>query len=229
MLVWQDMPNGGKIPGNLVLGAGFLLGLSLDDTRRLERYGRQDAAVREAYTTELTAMVKALYNHPCIITWVPFNESWGQFESQAATNLVRQLDPTRLIDSASGWFDQGAGDFKSIHKYVGPAMPRLEHRRAAALTEFGGLGYVVEGHTWTARKPFAYRMVKDKAALTAAYVQLMQRLETMISKGLIAAIYTELTDVEYEINGYLTYDREEWKLDPEAAAGWHRRLTGQQS
>jgi beta-galactosidase/beta-glucuronidase len=229
MLVWQDMPNGGKIPGNLVLGAGFLLGLSLEDTRRLERFGRQDAAVREAFTTELTAMVKTLYNHPCIITWVPFNESWGQFESQAATDLVRQMDTTRMIDSASGWFDQGAGDFKSIHKYVGPAMPRLERRRAAALTEFGGLGYVVEGHTWTARKPFAYRIVKDKAALTAAYVKLMQQLEPMISKGLIAAIYTELTDVEYEVNGYLTYDREEWKLDPQVAAAWHRRLTGQQS
>jgi hypothetical protein len=97
------------------------------------------------------------------------------------------------------------------------------------LTEFGGLGYVVEGHTWTARKPFAYRIVKDKAALTAAYVKLMQQLEPMISKGLIAAIYTELTDVEYEVNGYLTYDREEWKLDPQVAAAWHRRLTGQQS
>ena len=128
------------------------------------------------------------------------------------------------MDSASGWFDQGAGDFRSIHKYVGPAMPRLEQWRAAALTEFGGLGFAFQGHTWLTPKAFAYRMVKDKAALTEAYVRLMTKLEQLIKKGLTTVIYTELTDVEYEVNGYLTYDRAEWKVDVDTVKVCHQRL-----
>jgi beta-galactosidase/beta-glucuronidase len=224
MLVWQDMPCGGKVPHTLVLGMGFLLNLKIRDDQRYHWFGREDSQVRTNFKNELQAMLKNLYNHPCIVVWVPFNESWGQFNAREIGDWVKKVDPTRLVDAASGWFDQGNGDIYSIHKYVGPAMPRLEKERAVALSEFGGIGLKVDGHLWQEEKLFAYRMVKTSEELTNWYLKLMDKLMTLKNKGLVAAIYTEICDVEYEINGFLTYDREILKMDREQLQSAHRKL-----
>ncbi len=224
MLVWQDMPCGGKVPHTLVLGMGFLLNLKIRDDRRYHWFGREDPQVRENFKLELQAMLQNLYNHPSIVVWVPFNESWGQFNAREIGDLVKAQDPSRLVDVASGWFDQGNGDIYSIHKYVGPTMPRIEKDRAVALSEFGGIGLKVESHLWQEEKLFAYRMVKSNAELTNWYLKLMDKLMILKEKGLVAAIYTEICDVEYEINGYLTYDREVMKMDKKLISAAHQRI-----
>ncbi|PKM79219.1 MAG: beta-galactosidase, partial [Firmicutes bacterium HGW-Firmicutes-13] len=225
MLVWQDMPCGGIVPHQFVLGLGFLLNLKVRDDRRLQWFGREDPQVRENFKRELQLMMTHLHNHPSIVVWVPFNESWGQFNAKVIGDWVKAQDPSRLVDVASGWFDQGNGDIYSIHRYVGPAMPRLENERAVALSEFGGIGLKVKGHLWQEEKLFVYRMVKTSAELTEWYLKLMDKLITMKERGLVAAIYTEICDVEYEINGYLTYDREVVKMDRELIRTAHHKLT----
>ena len=224
MLVWQDMPCGGKVPHTLVLGMGFLLNLKIRDDRRYHWFGREDKQVRENFKHELNAMIDNLHNHPSIVVWVPFNESWGQFDAKEIGDWVKAYDPSRLVDVASGWFDQGNGDIYSIHKYVGPAMPKVEKERAVALSEFGGIGLKVEGHLWQEEKLFAYRMVKSKEELTNWYLKLIDKLIQLKEKGLVAAIYTEICDVEYEINGYLTYDREVMKMDSGLISAAHLKL-----
>ena len=224
MLVWQDMPCGGKVPHTLILGMGFLLGLKIRDDRRRHWFGRADPGVRQQFKLELQAMMENLHNHPSIVVWVPFNKSWGQFNAREIGDWVKASDPSRLVDVASGWFDQGNGDIYSIHKYVGPAMPTIEKERSVALSEFGGLGLKVEGHLWQEEKLFAYRMVKTRAKLTERYLKLIDRLIPLKEKGLVAAIYTELCDVEYEINGYLTYDREVLKMDRDQIEAAHLKL-----
>jgi beta-galactosidase/beta-glucuronidase len=224
MLVWQDMPCGGKVPHTLVLGMGFLLNLKIRDDRRYHWFGREEELVRENFKIELKAMLDNLHKYPSIVVWVPFNESWGQFNAKEIGDWVKTYDPSRLVDVASGWFDQGNGDIYSIHKYVGPSMPRVEKERAIALSEFGGIGLKVDGHLWQEEKLFAYRMVNTKEELASWYLRLMDKLLRLKEKGLVAAIYTETCDVEYEINGYLTYDREEMKMDREALTAAHLKL-----
>lgn len=225
VIVWQDMPNGGA------LGAGFgasmlasLAGIPIRDNRMLWRFGRSKAAVRDAFRDELREMIEELASVPCIGVWVPFNEGWGQFESRSIAKLVRELDPTRLVDAASGWFDQGAGDLSSNHVYVGPALPPLDGKRAAAVTEFGGLGLAVEGHRWKPKKMFVYRKLETAGELEAEYVKRIERLKRLIEQGLAAAVYTQLTDVEVEVNGYLTYDRRVEKMNGERLAKLHREV-----
>jgi beta-galactosidase/beta-glucuronidase len=224
MLVWQDMPCGGKVPHTLILGLGFILNMKLRDDRRYHLFGREDLVVRENYKKELQAMMKNLHNHPSIVVWVPFNESWGQFDAREIGDWAKEFDSSRLVDVASGWFDQGNGDIYSIHKYIGPAMPRQQKERAIALSEFGGIGLKMEGHLWQEKKHFAYRMVNTREELTSWYLKLIEKLIPLKEKGLVAAIYTEICDVEYEINGFLTYDREVLKMDLEQIQSVHRRL-----
>ncbi|NTW44554.1 MAG: beta-galactosidase, partial [Anaerolineaceae bacterium] len=212
------------VPKWLVLAMGFVFGIQLKDDRGYQRFGRQDADSRENYRRELKTMLDALDHFPSIIVWVPFNESWGQFDSRAIAEWVQAYDPTRLVDAASGWFDQGAGDIYSIHKYVGPKKPANEKSRVVALTEFGGIGLREDGHLWQEDKLFAYKTVKTREKLTDWYLSLMEKLEQLRDEGLVAAIYTELTDVEYEINGFLTYDRAVMKMDSERVKQAHRRL-----
>lgn len=224
MLVWQDMPSGGIVPKTAVLAMGFILNLRLRDDRGYHRFGREEPTVRERFRNELKAMVDALYHFPCIVIWVPFNESWGQFNARTIGRWLKTYDTTRLVDAASGWFDQGGGDIYSIHKYVGPAIPHPEKLRALALSEFGGIGLKIGGHLWQENKLFAYRMVKSESSLTAWYLKLMNKLIHLKKQGLSAAIYTELCDVEYEINGFLTYDREVMKMDVDEITKAHQRL-----
>jgi len=195
LLVWQDMPSGDRSIG--------------PNDPDLER----DAASEQIYFSEHAELIRDFGNHPSIVAWVPFNEGWGQFKTSEVVEWIREQDPGRLVDSASGWSDRGVGDVYDIHAYPGPAMPPLEAARAAVLGEFGGLGLPVTGHTWQDEENWGYRSFEDPAALTAAYLELLQRLRPLIADGLCAAVYTQTTDVEIEVNGLMSYDREVLKMD----------------
>ena len=228
MLVWQDMPNGGTRAMTFANVALPYLGVHVRDGDR-RRFGREDEAVRRQFLDELRALVLALYSAPCICMWVPFNEGWGQFDSAGAAALVRELDATRPVDAASGWHDQGAGDLVSVHRYVlRLKAPRRRDARAFCLTEYGGYSCALPGHLWReaeGKKGFGYRMYKDEAALTRAWRALHARqVQPLISAGLSACIYTQLTDVEGEVNGLFTYDRAVCKLDAEAVRQENRAL-----
>ncbi len=200
LLVWQDMPSGDRY-----------IGRKDPDIRRVAQSARE-------FEVELKETVDFLRNHPCLVMWVPFNEGWGQFDTARIVSWIKNYDPTRLVDCASGWTDRGVGDVRDIHSYPGPACPGLEEKRAAVLGEFGGLGLPLPGHTWLREKSWGYRSFKNREDLTRAYVTLLSRLRLLQSSGLSAAIYTQTTDVEIEVNGLLTYDRAVLKVDPKKAS-----------
>lgn len=222
MLVWQDMPSGGSCTETLRHLVLPNLGIQLPDRRQ----DPQDAPRRAEFARELDELVAALYNVVSLCTWVPFNEGWGQFDSAKATARLWELDPTRPVDSASGWHDQGAGDYKSVHRYILKLQaPRKTGGRAFALTEYGGYSQVVPGHVWSEEKSFGYRMFPDREALTAAYRKLHEeQVLPLLAKGLCVLIYTQLTDVEGEVNGLFTYDRAVCKLDADTVRAINGRL-----
>jgi hypothetical protein len=204
LLVWQDMPSGDK---------------SIRDKQPDLVRTKESAA---QYEQELKAMIDGLHNHPSVIMWVVFNEGWGQFDTARITKWTKEYDPTRLVNSASGWTDRKVGDVHDIHAYPGPAALPIEARRAGVLGEFGGLGLGVDGHTW-AKKTWGYRGTSSKADLTRKYERLLQGAwKLKDTKGLSAAVYTQITDVETEANGLLTYDREVIKVDLERVAAVNR-------
>ena len=225
MIVWQDMPNGGRYDGVVSALLAMFFGFSWDDTRKLKRLGRQDEANREEFRSELGGMMDLLHNSPCIAVWVPFNEGWGQFHAAEIGARVKQMDPTRLVDHASGWFDRGAGDFRSSHIYFKKlTLPRRDDR-VKIISEFGGYSLLVPGHVWDPDRRFSYRHLKGSEELTAAYRSLLeQQLKPLIPRGLAAAVYTQTCDVEVEINGCLTYDRRVEKMDREELRWIHRGL-----
>jgi hypothetical protein len=150
--------------------------------------------------------------------WVPFNEGWGQYDTTRIVEQVRRLDPSRLVDNASGWNDMKCGDVHDFHVYPGPGSPKPEEKRAAVLGEFGGLGLKVDGHTW-AKQTWGYRGTRDRDDLTRRYEKLLQGVYRLKEKpGLSAAVYTQTTDVETEANGLLTYDRAVIKVDLQRVA-----------
>jgi hypothetical protein len=207
LLVWQDMPSGDRG-----------IGSKAPDLTRTEESARQ-------YDTELTRIIDAFRNHPCIVMWVPFNEGWGQFDTPRVVDMIKKLDPSRLVDNASGWTDRGVGDVMDIHQYPGPAVPRIEAKRALVLGEFGGLGLPISGHTWQQDKNWGYRSFGTRDELTDAYLGLIRKLHPMTGdQGLSAAVYTQTTDVEVEVNGLMTYDREIIKMDVPSIAAANQSL-----
>jgi hypothetical protein len=226
MIVWQDMPNGGRIDGEVVAILSMLLGFHRSDTRWLWRFGRADEENRAEFRRELQGMIDHLYNAACIAVWVPFNESWGQFQASRVAEWVKGYDPTRLVDHASGWFDQGGGDFQSRHIYFKKLGRPRRDRRAFVISEFGGYSRKVPGHMWDEKNKFGYRFYDTPQALTDAYLALLEKeLKPLIPRGLAAAIYTQTTDVEIEINGYLTYDRKVEKMDAARLRAVHLEIT----
>ena len=214
MLVWQDMVNGGEHETFYWTGIAGFFHWKMDDTSRksYQHAGRLNEEGREMYFRETRETVELLYNVPSIVLWVPFNEGWGQFNAKEAYELVHSMDPTRLIDHASGWHDQGIGDFNSRHIYFTPIHSKLDSR-PFILSEFGGLGLRVPGHMFT-KRIFCYKMYKTRDDLTRAYEKVYEKkIIPYIRKGMAASVYTQLTDVEEEINGMVTYDREVMKLD----------------
>jgi len=206
LMVWQDMPSGDKY-----------IGSRDPDIERSPESARQ-------FEAELKAMITTFYNHPSIIMWVPYNEGWGQWDTPRIVDMIKKLDSTRLVNNASGWTDRGVGDVHDIHSYPGPAAPLIEENRAAVLGEFGGLGLPVKGHTWQDEKNWGYRSYDTREELTDAYVTLIDNLRSLIGDGLSAAVYTQTTDVEIEVNGWMTYDRAMIKMDVKKAAAANKRL-----
>lgn len=215
ILVWQDMINGGgKSIRPLSALAGFLH-LPLSD-KNYFLMDRRDEAGRDEYYIDTRRTVETLYNSVSLCLWAPFNESWGQFDALKACDFVRELDPTRPIDHASGWLDQGGGDFLSLHIYFTPLfIPQRKRKgRTVVLSEFGGYSLKTEGHVFNKVKSFGYRKFDTREQFAEAYESLYtNQLLPLIPKGLSAAVYTQLTDVEDEINGLLTYDRKVLKID----------------
>lgn len=209
ILVWQDMVNGGGKYGLEVSVLPFI-GLNLDDTN-YKTFKRTDASQRESYYKELREMLDALYNCPCIAVWVPFNEGWGQFDSAKAYKFIKEFDKTRVVDSTSGWHDRGVTDVISKHIYFTPIKVKAG-AKPYVLSEFGGFSHRVNGHTFN-NKMFGYKIYNSPESLTKAYKKTFEKvIIPQISKGLSATVYTQLTDVEDELNGLLTYDRKVVKI-----------------
>jgi beta-galactosidase/beta-glucuronidase len=225
LIVWQDMPNGARAVDDATSFLAIVFGSRRGDHNY--RYaGRGDAASRDDFRGELQELVDHLYNFPCIGMWVPFNEGWGQFDARLAADWLRAYDPTRPVDATSGWFDQGGGDCKSLHVYF-KKLPgdRPEKKRAVVLSEFGGYSLKLDGHLWNQAAEFGYRKYRSGEELTGAYLALLENeLKPWIERGLSAAVYTQTTDVEIEINGYLSYDREVEKLDFARLRDMHQSL-----
>ena len=173
---------------------------------------RNDKTNRQEFINECKETINYLSHFPCISTWVLFNEGWGQFDTVELTKYLRTLDPTRLIDSASGWFDQNCGDFRSEHYYFD--KPKIiPDKRAFVISEYGGYAYQVKDHVST-KNIYGYQNYDSKEQFQKEYQELLNStIFPLIEKGLCGAIYTQLSDIEDEINGLLTYDREVCKLD----------------
>lgn len=211
MLVWQDMPNGGsRYKKSVTMVFPFLGGVMDDKNYRL--FGRKNKEGREEYLAELAEMTDNLYNCTCIAVWCPFNEGWGQFDAAHAAERLKMRDPTRLVDHASGWHDQKGGDFVSLHVYFKDPYIKTEKQRAAALTEFGGFGYCEAEHRFN-DKTFGYKNFDNQEKYRAGVTDLFEKIIPLVKKGLTASVYTQLTDVEDEINGLITYDRKQVKVD----------------
>ena len=215
MIVWQDMVSGGQPYSFLHVSALPTLGVVDLPDKDAKPYGRSGMLSRARFRREMADTVRHLYNCPCIALWTVFNEGWGQFDALEMANELKMLDATRFIDHASGWQDQGREEMKSRHIYFRPVKLKNDGR-ALALTEYGGYVLAVDGHRWTDRV-FGYRICRDAAALTRDYEKLMlgQVLPHIRKEGLTAAVYTQITDVEEELNGLMSYDREVLKIPEE--------------
>lgn len=227
MLVWQDMVNGGRPYKawyvTYMATAMEFFHVRMNDSL-LGLLGRKEERGRRQFVEEMRRTIKTLSGHPSIVTWVIFNEGWGQFHASVVTRIAREMDDTRLLDQASGWFDQGGGDIRSIHDYFFPLKVRPE-KRVVALTEFGGYSLGVPGHRMY-QKVYGYRLYVRKKELTQGYRDLIEKeVIPNIPRGLSATIYTQLSDVEEEINGILTYDREVVKLQEDVVREMNDRLT----
>ncbi len=214
MVVWQDMVNGGgKYKPWFVTYAATVL--SWRNWKIKDIYtkflARQNKAGRLEFVKEMKETVELLKGHPCIAAWVIFNEGWGQFQTEDMTEIMRKQDPSRLIDQASGWFDQGGGDLQSLHNYFFKLRIKPEKRRATVLSEFGGYSLRQEGHS-ACLTQYGYGIYTDKRLLNKAYKKLDKEVEELIPEGLCASVYTQLSDVEEEVNGVFTFDREVRKI-----------------
>jgi hypothetical protein len=216
MIVWQDMVSGGSHYSMPIvcylptLFPGLFQKLS-DDNYKL--FGRHSEEGRDEWLQECIDTVDYLHNVPSIAVWVPFNEGWGQFDSDAATKRIKEKDPTRPVDQTSGWFDQGGGDFKSVHNYF-RRLKVPKDPRAFVVSEYGGYACHIDGHS-SVERIYGYKKFSDREALTRAYHKLIdEELKPLIDKGLCGAVYTQVSDVEEEVNGLLTYDRKVCKLLP---------------
>ena len=227
MLVWQDMPNGGDCNYKFQVISMPLVTKKHRKDNDYGAFGRQDEQGCRRFWQELTELTLQLRNVPSIVMWCPFNEGWGQFDARTAYDLVQKLDPDRLIDHASGWHDQGIGQLQSLHVYFYRYKFRPDKKhRAVILSEYGGYNLMIRNHSWN-NKNFGYRTLRDSEALLAAYEELMTgQVQPALEQGLSAAIYTQLSDVEDEVNGLWTYDRKVQKLSTAAIRNINLQIIG---
>ncbi len=208
LLVWQDFPS------------SFAVNAAPDSERDPEM--PQEAVAH--WRREYRAMIDQLDFHPSVVVWVPFNEGWGQHDTNEMIEWTRKYDPTRPVGGPSGWADRGNGDLHDMHSYPGPSMFEPQPKRASVLGEFGGLGLPLEGHLWQEDRNWGYRTLESREQLERRYRQLITELRPLIRQGLAAAVYTQTTDVEGEVNGLLTYDRRVVKIEPETLRALHAPL-----
>ena len=232
IMVWQDMPSIADHSKNVLVARDPEIQKAQKNTwSRASIFGGTDCDVpqewKDNYYREWTNIINAFKNFQCIVVWVPFNEAWGQFDTPAAVKLTRKLDPTRLINSASGGnFDfsegpEGFGDILDVHHYPCPAMNLFESTFVNVLGEYGGIGLPVDGHTWIIDRKWGYGgNKKNSEEVMTQYETFLEMLKTFVQTGCAAAVYTQTTDVEGEVNGLITYDRKVVKVDmPRIAKG----------
>ena len=203
MLVWQDMPNGEKI--------------GKPKWERNKFFNREEFVPsfesEMNFKSEWKRIMNFLYSNPSIVCWVPFNEAWGQFKTKEISQLTKNFDPSRLVNAASGGNYYNVGDITDIHNYPEPRMLFYDPDRSNVLGEFGGIGLAIENHLWQKDKNWGYVKYKSSEKATDEYINFANQLLEMVHKGFSGAIYTQITDVEGEVNGLITYDRKIIKLD----------------
>ena len=212
ILVWQDFVNGGSDYSFLSTVVPVLMQKHSKDNQ-YKKFGRLDQAGREEFINEARQTIDLLYNSPAVVLWTIFNEGWGQFDAEKVFEEMSKLDPTRLFDHASGWHDQGIGAIKSDHVYFRKYKYQDDKLgRARILSEFGGYQLRVDGHAFN-DKNFGYKRMKNSEQLTDAFIRLYeQEIVPAAKEGLAASVYTQLSDVEDELNGLVTYDRQVIKV-----------------
>lgn len=216
LLVWQDMPNGDASPA-----------WNRDwRSENPEADALRSAESARNYRAELSRIVRQLQPFACIVMWIPFNEAWGQFDTRGVVRWLKTYDPSRLVNPASGGNFLHVGDVLDIHEYPGPAAPMRQRGRATVLGEFGGLGLPVPGHLWAQEGNWDYRTFADAKQFAAKYAELIASLSMSRADGLSGAIYTQLSDVETEVNGLLTYDRKVEKIPAHQLRQIHAELFG---
>ena len=213
MIVWQDMPSGGKGPGWQT--TQYFQGP--ESVRSLES--------EECYKKEWREIIESLISQPCIGVWVPFNESWGQFKTPEIVEMTKKLDPTRLVNPASGGNFYACGDILDLHHYPEPKMVLYDPTRVTVLGEYGGIGRKVEGHTWVKDQGWGYVEFDSEEKVTDTYVEYANQLYYMVPQGFSAAVYTQTTDCETELNGLMTYDRKVIKLDKKRLLEINRKIS----
>lgn len=203
MLVWQDMPNGDDHP--------VWQNRTYFEGNELQRSPESEAI----YRTEWKEIMDFLYSYPSIVVWVPFNEGWGQFKTKEITEWTQQYDPSRLVNPASGGNHFPVGDMLDLHNYPNPQLYLYDAQRATVLGEYGGIGLALKGHLWEPERNWGYVQFKDVKGVTTEYLKYIEKLKDLARAGFSAAIYTQTTDVEIEVNGLMTYDRAVIKVDEE--------------
>jgi len=205
ILVWQDMPNGDRSP-----------------QWQMHNYFNGSEIIRSAeseanYRKEWKEIIDYLISYPSIVTWVPFNEAWGQFKTPEIAEWTKAYDPSRLVNPASGGNHYRTGDMLDLHNYPGPNMFLYDAERPTVLGEYGGIGLALEGHLWQPDKNWGYVQFKNSKDATDEYIKFAEVLKKMIRSGFSGAVYTQTTDVEGEVNGFITYDRKVIKLEEDRA------------
>ena len=213
MIVWQDMPSGGR-------GPGWQTDRYFDGPESLRTKESEDC-----YKKEWKEIIESLISQPCIGVWVPFNESWGQFKTPEIVEMTKTLDPTRLVNPASGGNFYACGDILDLHHYPEPKMVLYDPTRATVLGEYGGIGRKVEGHTWVKDQGWGYVEFDSEEKVTDTYVEYAELLYKMAFQGFSAAVYTQTTDCETELNGLMTYDRAVVKLDEKRLLQINRKIS----
>lgn len=212
IIVWQDMPSGDRNP-------------EWQNQRYFDGTEFKRSAESEAcYRKEWKEIIDYLYSYPCIGTWVPFNEAWGQFKTPEIAEWTKQYDPTRLVNPASGGNHYACGDMLDLHNYPEPKMYLYDAQRATVLGEYGGIGLALKGHLWEPDRNWGYIQFNSSKEVTDEYSKYADMLYQMIGKGFSAAVYTQTTDVEVEVNGLITYDRKIIKIDENRVREINKRI-----
>ena len=212
ILVWQDMPSGDDQP--LWQNKKYFGGTELQRTPKSEAI----------YRKEWKEIMDHLYSYPSIVVWVPFNEAWGQFKTVEITEWTKNHDPSRLVNSSSGGNHFQTGDILDLHNYPGPELYLYDARRITVLGEYGGIGLPLEGHLWKENDNWGYIKFKNATEVTNEYIKYANELKKLVKTGFSAAVYTQTTDVEGEVNGFMTYDRKVNKMDFEKISAINKEV-----